>query len=82
MSYLRAETTRFLGIWSSSYPFLKKDSKIPLQGQCPPVQHFYKELHCTIYKRSVAFSEKKQHMIGEMLLTGLSKEGLSFPNPE
>lgn len=80
--YLRAEATGLLGIWSSCYPFLKKDSKILLLGQRPSVQHFYKGLHWTIHKRSVAFSEKQQHVIREMLLNGLSTEGLSFPHPD
>lgn len=80
--YLGAEAAGLLGIWSSCCPILKKDGKILLLGQLPSVQHFYKGLHLTIYKRSVAFPEKHQHTRGEMLLNRSSTEGLSFPHPD
>lgn len=63
-SYLRAEATDFweYGVLTT----LKNDRKTPLLGQCPSVQHFYKGLYRTIYKRSAAFSTRHQHMRGEM----------------
>lgn len=75
-------SNRLLGIWSSHYLFLKRGRKISLLGQQPFVQHFCKGLHRTIYKRSVAFSARHQHMRGEMLLNELSTERLSFPLPD
>lgn len=54
-SYPRDEVTAHSGVYSTLPR--KKDSKIPFLGQCPSVQHFYKQLHLEMCE-SVTLSEK------------------------